>query len=76
MLYKKLLLVSDALEGILVYSLIDLTFLKILNVPIVTENSSNIKKFNHPTSVISSYFLQVYNVREQTLIRHNSKSII
>lgn len=35
-LFKKLVLIADALEGIIVYSAADLAFLKILNVPILT----------------------------------------
>lgn len=35
-LFKKIIMVSDALEGIMVYSAADLSFLKILNVPKLT----------------------------------------
>jgi hypothetical protein len=75
-LFKKLLLIADALEGVVVYSMADLTYLKILNVPRITEESKIIKKFSSPSSSIQSYFLQVYDIRGHTLIKHNSKSII
>jgi hypothetical protein len=75
-LFKKLLLIADALEGVVVYSMADLTYLKILNVPRITEESKIIKKFNSPSSSLQSYFLQVYDIRGHTLIKHNSKSII
>jgi hypothetical protein len=56
-LYKKLLLIADALEGVVVYSMADLAYLKILNVPRITEESRIIKKFNSPSSSLLSYFL-------------------
>jgi hypothetical protein len=75
-LFKKLLLIADALEGVVVYSMADLAYLKMLNVARITEESKIIKKFNSPSSSLQSYFLQVYDIRGQTLIKHNSKSIL
>ena len=76
MLQKRMLLVADALEGVMVYALADLSFIKILKIPQMRSESYMIKKFNHPKSSISSYFLQIYNFEDQNLIKHNSKSII
>ena len=56
-LFKKLLLVADALEGVVVYSMADFAFLKILNIPRITEESKIIKKFYCSSSSLQSYFL-------------------
>lgn len=48
-IFKKLLLVADLLEGLLVFALSDLSFLKILTFPQLTLPSSSITKCVHPT---------------------------
>ncbi len=54
---KKIILIGDALEGIMVYSVADLAFLKILHIPRIEVPSFLIKKYIHHANALQSYFL-------------------